>query len=352
MMQFTRKTIAVALGISATGAMMVPGMAGADAVSDHFKNKTMTVLIPYGPGGTYDKYGQTFTKYMDKFIPGKPNMIVQHMPGAGGAKAMNYAYNVMSKNGLNMIVPLDNTVINQLLRPEKMRYQSDKFIWVGSTNQTNVILVASTKKGVLTLEDWQKSAVGLIGSSSGAASTSTLIPKYLMSALKLKGKVVSGYKGSSASIFAIERGEADMSAFNWLAWSSKVPHWFTGDKPFAKPLLQVGVWKDPDLKDVPMLEDIVPAEYKAGAKFLGTLGPLGRGLALPPGVPNMVIEPLRTAYDKMNADPIFAAELKKRKLRLIPSKGADIQKTVEDAMKSTTPEVIAFVREAIFPKKK
>ena len=350
-MNFTSKTVTAALGIALAGASLVSAPASANGVAEHFKNKTMTILIPYGPGGTYDQYGQVFTKYMDKYIPGEPNMIVQHMPGAGGAKAMNYAYNVMPKTGLNMIVPLDNTVINQLLRPEKMRYQSEKFTWLGSSNQTNVILVAGVKKGITSLEEWKKSPTGLIGSSSGAASTSTLIPNYVMSALKLKGKVVSGYKGSSASIFAIERGEADMSAFNWLAWASKVPHWFTAEKPFAKALVQVGVWKDPALGDVPMLEDIVPAEYKAGAKFLGTLGPLGRGLTLPPGVPKMVIEPLRTAYDKMNADPAFAAELKKRKLRLIPSKGADIQKTVEEAMKATTPDVIAFVREAIFPKK-
>ena len=351
-MNFTRKkTASAALGIALAGAALVSAPAAANGVAEHFKDKTVTILIPYGPGGTYDKYGQTFARHMDKFIPGEPNMIVKHMPGAGGAKAMNYAYNVMPKDGLNMITPLDNTVVNQLLRPEKMRYESGKFIWLGATNQTNVILVASLKKGIASLEDWKKSGAEMIGSSSGIASTSTLIPNYVMSALKLKGKVVAGYKGSSASIFAVERGEADMSAFNWLAWSSKVPHWFEGDKPFAKALVQAGVWKDPDLPDVPMLEDVVPAEYKAGAKFLGTLGPLGRGLALPPGVPQLVIEPLRTAYDRMNADPAFAAELKKRKLRLIPSKGADIQKTVEDAMTATTPEVIAFVREAIFPKK-
>ena len=50
----------------------------------------------------------------------------------------------------------------------------------------------------------------------------------------------------------------------------------------------------------------------------------------------------------MNADAGFAAELKKRKLRLIPSKGKDIQKVVKDAMTATNPEVIAFVRKAIF----
>ena len=213
-----------------------------------------------------------------------------------------------------------------------------------------MILVVSMKKGITSLEDWKKSSTGLVGSSSGASSTSTLIPKYLMSALNLKGRVVKGYKGSSRSIMAIEQGEADMSAFNWLAWSSKVPQWFKGDKPFAKPILQVGIWKDPDLPTVPMIESVVPEEYKAGAKFLGSLGPLGRGLAFPPGVKKQYVEVLRKAYDKMNADPGFSAELKKRSLRLIPSKGIDIQKTVKEAMTATTPEVVSFVRNAIFGK--
>lgn len=349
-MKHLRKTAATTLGLACAWSVLATQSATANGIADHYRNKTVTILIPYGPGGTYDKYGQTFSRHLGKYIPGEPTVIVQHMPGAGGAKAMNYAYNVMPKIGHNMIVPLDNTVINQLLRPEKMRYDSAKFTWLGSSNQTNVILVVSTAKGITSLDEWRKSPTGLIGSSSGAASTSTLIPKYLISALKLNGRVVSGYKGSSASILAIEQGEADMSAFNWLAWSSKVPHWFVGEKPFAKPILQVGIWKDPDLPGVPMLEDIVPAEYKAGAKFLGTLGPLGRGLALPPGVTKKVVGPLRAAYDKMNADPAFAAELKKRKLRLIPAKGADLQKTVEDAMTATTPDVIAFVRGAIFGK--
>ena len=54
----------------------------------------------------------------------------------------------------------------------------------------------------------------------------------------------------------------------------------------------------------------------------------------------------------MNADAGFAAELKKRKLRLIPSKGVDLQKVVKEAMTATTPEVVSFVRKAILSKKK
>ena len=76
-----------------------------------------------------------------------------------------------------------------------------------------------------------------------------------------KIKMVTGYKGSSKSIFAMEQGESQMAAFNWLAWASKVPHWFTGDKPFARAIAQVGIFRDPDLpKSVPMINELVTDE--------------------------------------------------------------------------------------------
>jgi len=173
------------------------------------------------------------------------------------------------------------------------------------------------------------------------------MPRYMIAALGLKGRVVAGYKGSNASIMAIEQGEADMSAFNWMAWSSIVPHWFRGDKPFALPIAQIGVIKDPDLPDVPMLVDLVPEKYKAGARFLGTLGPIGRGLALPPGVPKQYVETMRKAFDDMNADAEFAADVRKRTLRLHPTRGVVLQKMVEDALTGASPEVVALVREAV-----
>ena len=329
-----------ALGLGATPVI------AADA--SFFKDKTMKIVIPYGPGGTYDQYGHTFSRHIDKHIPGKPTVILQHMPGAGGAKAMNFAYNVMAKDGLNMIVPLDNSVINQLLRPKKMRYQSDKFQWLGSSNQTNVILVVRSDTGVNSLEDMKKTAI--IGATSGKYSSGYLSPRLIMNMLGLKGRMVTGYKGSSRSVLAMEQGEAQMGAFNWLLWASKVPHWFKGDKPFAKAIVQVGIFKDPDLPNVPMLTEIVSKEQLPLVNFMASAGPLGRGLAMPPGVKSDIIKTMRTAYNAMNKDKDFIAALEKRRLRLIPSDGETIQKVVEKVMKESSPEVISQVRKLIFGK--
>ena len=46
---------------------MITGVVGSTAiaadVADFYKGKTITIAIPYGPGGTYDKYGSTFANH-------------------------------------------------------------------------------------------------------------------------------------------------------------------------------------------------------------------------------------------------------------------------------------------------
>ena len=335
----------IAAGLAAFAALTVAGTAWA---AMNFEGKTIKIVIPYGPGGTYDKYGVTFSNYLGKHIPGNPNIILQHMPGAGGVKAMNWAYNVMPKDGLNMIVPLDNAVINQLMRPEKMRFDARRFIWLGSSNQTNIVMVVRTDTGIAKVGDMK--AKNVIGSTSGKSSTGYIFPQLLKGLFGYKVKMVTGYKGSSKSILAVERGETQMAAFNWLAWASKVPHWFEGDKPFARPIVQIGVFRDPDLPEsVPMISDLVTDEMdRKAVDFIKVLGLLGRGLALPPGVDPETVKTLRSAFDKMNADPEFAAELKKRRLRLIPSSGARIQEIVKKAIDNASPQVVQHARKLIY----
>ncbi|MDC0033606.1 tripartite tricarboxylate transporter substrate-binding protein [Alphaproteobacteria bacterium] len=342
-MNFNIKTMLPFAAISVIGLAVNPAIA-ADA--SYFKGKTMKIVIPYGPGGTYDKYGHTFSRHLGNHIPGNPNIILQHMPGAGGSKAMNFSYNIMAKDGLNMVVPLDNSVVNQMLRPKKMKYKTDKFRWLGSSNQTNVVMVVRSDTGVKTVMDMKNIAV--IGATSGKSSSGYINPQLVWGLLGLKGRMVTGYKGSSRSILAMEQGEAQMAAFNWLAWASKVPHWFKGDKPFARAMVQVGAFMDPDLPNVPMLSDLVKSKDKPLVDFMSTAGALGRGLTLPPGVDPRILATLRKAYTAMNADKAFAAELKKKRLRLMASDGVVIQEIVSKALKSTTPEVVSRLRKVLY----
>jgi tripartite-type tricarboxylate transporter receptor subunit TctC len=346
MNRFLKYGTVTALGLAiVSGLTPVSAPAQAQAM---YEGKTVTILIGYGFGGTYGKYARLMSKHLPRFIDGKPNIIVQSMPGAGGLKSVNYAYNVLPKQGMHFFVPADSVVISQLMRPKKIKYNAPEFTWLGGTNQTNSIFVLRTSTGIKHWTDMRTKQA--ISGHTGPGSTSFLLPRLMKVALGLKIKQIGGYKGSRNTILAMEQGEHDGTGFNWLAWSSIVPHWFAPGKEQGIALMQLGHFKDPDLPNVPMLGDIVDAKYKAMIAFMATHGLIGRSLALPPGVPKKLVNPLRTAFDKMVNDPTYNAEAKKTGLRVISSTGQQIQKVVADGIRNADPKVVAQAAKIIFGK--
>jgi len=67
---------------------VLAGSARADdrAVADFYAGKTFTVTVGFSPGGIFDLYARILARHIGPHIPGKPNVIVQHMPGAGGRR--------------------------------------------------------------------------------------------------------------------------------------------------------------------------------------------------------------------------------------------------------------------------
>lgn len=329
-----RKLLPLAGSALAAAALLA---APAKAADFDFAGKQIKLVIGFGFGGTYGKYTRMFAEHLKKHIPGTPNIIVESRPGAGGVLATNYAAKAMPADGLNYLVPPDSSVIVQLMRPEKAKFDMSKFTWIGSANQTNVIMVVRSDTNVAKWEDLRKIAVPM--GSTGLGSTSTIMPGLVNRMMGTKMKIVTGYKGSSKTGLAVEQGEVHGAAFNWLFWKSKYERWFEGDKPYARAVLQLGHFKDPELPNVPMMKEVADPKYLPVLKFIGALGLIGRGVAAPPGTPKGAISVMRAAWDKMVSDPAFVADAKKRKLRVIPATGAAIQKVVNDAVANTDRKV-------------
>src|SRR5690242_13068637 len=83
----------------AAGLSLVACPAVCDEVADFYKDKTITITSAGGAGGGYGVYALLVAKYLGRFIPGKPNILVSYNPGGGGVVAADYAYNVGPKDG-------------------------------------------------------------------------------------------------------------------------------------------------------------------------------------------------------------------------------------------------------------
>ena len=97
-MKFEKKVAAALVALS-----IATWSASAFAQADFFKGKTITVIAGTTAGALYDQWSRVLAQHMGKHIPGRPDMIVQNMPGAGHMIAANYVYNKSRPDGLTLI---------------------------------------------------------------------------------------------------------------------------------------------------------------------------------------------------------------------------------------------------------
>jgi len=104
---------AVALAAAAsTLALSTPAVA-----EDYFKDKTVTVVVPSGSGGSFHIYCQIVTEHLGKHIPGKPQTIIQNRPGAGGVNSLRWMMTAAPKDGTVIAMINPDTNITTILRP-------------------------------------------------------------------------------------------------------------------------------------------------------------------------------------------------------------------------------------------
>ena len=87
-------------------------------------------------------------------------------------------------------------------------------------------------------------------------------------------------------------------------------------------------------------------EDKQIVNFMASMSPIGRGLAVPPGVSKEKISALRWAFDKTVSDPAFIAAAKKRRLKVNPLSGERIQSIVKQSLQAS-PDVVKRAQQLI-----
>ena len=54
-----------------------------DSVEAFYKGKVVRLILGVGVGSGYDINARLLARFLPKYIPGHPNVIVQNQPGAG-----------------------------------------------------------------------------------------------------------------------------------------------------------------------------------------------------------------------------------------------------------------------------
>jgi tripartite-type tricarboxylate transporter receptor subunit TctC len=301
----------------------------AESVGDFYKGKMLTVVTWQGPGTSYDSYARLIGRHMGKFIPGAPQFRVQLMAGGGGIIAANHLANIAPKDGTVLFMAGPGLVVEQALGLNKsLAADLRKFGWLGSLSASNQVLVTwhtSPTKDLKTAMQ-RETTVG----ATGVGSQSYQLPAFYNNVLGTKLKIVSGYSEASHIETAMERGELEGRGNNpWATYKSLKPHYVA--QKLIVPIIQVGLKKEADLPDVPLLSEIKVSDGDRDAvAFMSRSSAIGRPLATTPDVPAERLAALVAAFWKVTADPEFIADIRKQNLELEPATGATLAMLVKE----------------------
>lgn len=296
------------------------------AAQNFYQGKTITLIVGGAAGVSYDTYARGFARHFPTHVPGNPGIIVQNMPGAGSMKAAEYMATQAPKDGTTIAMLFPGALIEPLMDPGKFRYDPNKFEYLGTIDQDARSCITRVDSKVKTFEDALKHSVVMVGTQPGSSTVD--YPNMLNALVGTRFKVVSGFKGATEAMLAVERGEADGICTSLNGFLAFKPEWL--DPAHANMFIQIGLEPHPELtkRNVPNIWPYVPAENKAALELIALTQVFSRPVSLPPGVPAAQLETLRAAFVKTMADPAFAKELANLKVDMNPLSGEKVAELI------------------------
>src|SRR5579863_278776 len=300
----SKAAIALALLIAASF-----GISGASA-EDFYKNRQLRLIAGFPAGNDYDLGARLLVKYLPKYIPGQPTIIVQNMPQAASVVAANYLYMQVPRDGTTFGSFSRNIVNDALTGQANMVIDPRQVIWLGATSRPSRVCARWYTAPVKTPADLftQEFIVG----AAGATSSLAILPTVLNKVLGTKFRIVEGYQGMGDAMLAMQRGETQGMCASYAQFRIGDQLVHDGKITF---LLRAEQAPLAELPDVPSIFDYAKTdEQRQLMQFVFSSTELGRPYAFPPEVPQDRVDIMRKAIADAAHDPDLLAEAASIKL--------------------------------------
>ncbi len=364
MFHATRVLVSSAAALAAAGVLAAPALA-----ADFYKGKTLNVIINYGAGGNTDVQGRTLMRYMTKYIPGKPRVVIRNMPGAGGGVAANYMNKGAKRDGSVMGV-FTTPWMHELSASGVLTSSLKDLTYIGAIGQQQISHVRKDAGGlqIKGAADFIKINKPFKTAGHSPSTSKDISINITLRILGIKHEHVTGFKSAGPIRRAILQNEVQYSEDSLAGYFGGVT------KLLIKPGVSVPLWhngivnKDglqsraESAKFVPTFSEVYQMKFGKDKKPSGLDWDLYvkitnarqflRTIVMPPGAPKAAADALRSAWLKVVKDKEYlTAYAKKNKSQLNWKTGADAKKNIVTTL-SVKPELLAHVQKIAGIKKK
>ena len=318
--------------------------------AQEYKDKTLTIVVGYSPGGSFDLYARVLARYIGRYLPGNPTRIVENMTGAGGMIAANHLFNRVKPDGLTIGAWASPLVLQQIMGNDAAQFDGRKFGYLGIPAEYDTVCTFNQQSGITKMSDWVNAKRPQKISTIGPGTSTSDIPKLLKVALNLPMDVIDGYKGGADARLAVESGEVDGYCGSWGTVETVWRGAYESKKII--PVLQATLKPNPKYKQVPVAMSFAKTEesrelLKIADDIHGAQFPF----SVPPGMAKERLEMLQRAFMQSFKDPDLIAEAMRAQLDIGPVAGPTIAKTLS-GLYDLNPATVARLKDILLPKKK
>ena len=251
-----------------------------------FPQKEVTIVVPFGPGGSTDILGRGVGNVMKKYL-GVP-VVVMNMPGAGGARGRAYVYH-SAPDGYTIAVNAADSIAQEIL--EKQDFENKKFSYIGNASYSPNLFCVKADSQIRSVKNLKSFGTRVRYGAFSLYTNSALSAMIMATRESWPMAIIGGYKSGGDAALGLIRGD-----FEFCGLPLSVASRFVKSGQI-RPIMMIDQKRHPKFPDVPTVGE-------EGYPDLGIFG-TSYWLMASPGVPKARIQTLEEALMKTLKDPEF-----------------------------------------------
>ena len=237
--------------------LVIGAMSITSAMAESTSFDRVELIIPYGPGGGSSLHGRIYARFLEQTLPGKPDVVMRNVPGAGSVVGINEFANSASPDGKTIASIASGTFLSYIVDSPEVRYPLTEFrAFIGSP--FGVMIYARPDQAGGLGDDPIENVRKIMGTRpiyGGQNAISSDMPALVaMHLLGIRPVTLFGVSNGEARA-AFERGELDLNYDNMAKYESGIKPLI--DDGSAVPLFTFGfVAADGTIERDPMAPEI------------------------------------------------------------------------------------------------
>jgi tripartite-type tricarboxylate transporter receptor subunit TctC len=306
--------------------------AGSGGGAGYFKGKTITLISPDAPGGSYDSYARLFAPYVGQELGATIN--VEDVNGAGTLQGSNQMA-AASPNGLTIgMVNVGGDIASLVEKQPGQNFTMTKLTWIGQPAQVPNAIVTQPGSSVSSFSGMLHPS-GQVSALDIRNGIGDMLIRVVYGAFGVPYKLDTGFEETAA----LKQGFLAKDGQTILEAMSTLYPLISGNE--AKPLLVVGPVSLPSyqkvLSGVPTLQAAMSSAHLSGGKGAAVtealaLSNLSDDFAAPAGLPASELSALRQAFSAAASLPALKAQAEKESLPLSFISGSAVSGQVDQAL--------------------